>query len=123
MKSISAIILVFILSANVSAAELIYLDCKLSSLTTELSITLNESTGKVTHTYKANGAGFTSEAEFNPNEISYQRKVANLGQTERFTINRKTLAISHSVFMYGKGEATVKGDGLCKIVKPENNKI
>jgi hypothetical protein len=121
MKAITATIFACLLSGNALAAGPIYLECKVSSLTTDLSVTLNESTGKATQTYKANGSGFTSDAQFNANEIIYQKKIANLGQSERFTINRSTLAIEHAIFI--DGERIGGGDGMCKVVKTKNNKI
>ena len=123
MKTFTTLFFAFILSNNSLAAEPIYLECKVPSLTTELLITLNQTSGKVTQTYKANGSGFTSDAQFNADEIIYEKKIASLGQTERYTINRKTLAINHAIFTSGNGVATVNKDGTCIIVKTENNKI
>ena len=121
MKAIAATIFVCLLSGSAMAAEPIYLECKVSSLTTDLLVTLNESIGKATQTYKANGSGFTSDAQFNANEIIYHKKIASLGQSEQFTINRSTLAIEHVVFV--DGQRITGGDGTCKVVKAKNNKI
>ena len=121
MKTITIAIFTCLFFGNAVAAEPIYLECKLSSLTTDLSVTLNESTGKATQTYKANGSGFTSDAQFNANEIIYQKKIANLGQSERFTINRSTLAMDHAISV--DGESIGGGSGTCKVIKATNNKI
>ena len=121
MKAFTSTVFACLLSGNALAAGPIYLECKISSLTTDLSVTLNEATGKATQTYNANGSGFTSDAQFNAGEIIYKKKIANLGQSERFTINRSTLAISHSIFM--GGEKIGGGDGVCKVAKTKNNKI
>jgi hypothetical protein len=121
MKVFTSAIFACLLSGNALATGPIYLECKVSSLTTDLSVTLNEATGKVTQTYKADGSGFTSDAQFNADEIIYQKKIANLGQSERFTINRSTLTISHSIFMDGQNIGG--GDGVCKVVKTKGNRI
>lgn len=121
MKAFTFAILACLMSGNALANGPIYLECKISSLTTDLSITLNEATGKATQTYKANGSGFTSDAQFNADEIIYQKKVATLQQSERFTINRSNLAISQSIFIDGKKIGG--GDGMCKVIKSKGNKI
>lgn len=123
MKIFSTIVLAFSFISNSYASDLIHLECKVSSITTELEITLNESNGKASLTYKANSTGFSSDAQFNSNEIVFQRKTNALNQVEKFKINRKTLEINHSVFMYNKGEPTVNANGMCNILKNENNKI
>jgi hypothetical protein len=115
MKIFLKILLAFSFITNTYASDLIRLACKVSSITTELEITLNESNGKASLTYKANSTGFNSDAQFNSNEIIFQKKVNSLNQVEKFTINRKTLEINHSVFMYNKGDPTVNSTGMCNI--------
>ena len=122
MRNITSVVFVALCLISSSAfAAPTYLECQISTTTTNVSVTLNEATGKVTHTYIANGSGFTSDGQFNANTIIYQKKIPNLGQTERFTIDRGTLAIKHEIFM--RGDAVTDGSGQCEIVKPDKNKI
>ncbi|HET8637771.1 MAG TPA: hypothetical protein VFL96_13060 [Acidobacteriaceae bacterium] len=121
MKAIIVAIVAYALSGSAIAGGPTYLECNVSSITTELLVTLNESTGKITQTYKANGSGFSADGQFNANEIIYERKVPKLRQSERFRIDRSTLAIEQTIYV--GGEKVVDGNGTCKIVQPRNNKI
>jgi len=123
MKQFAVLVIAVVVSAKSVAADLTYLECKLPSITTELLLTLNEGTGKVSQTYKVDGTGFTAEAQFNPNEIIYRNDNPRVGVKEQFTIDRKTLQISHAFSVSGLEGSDKKDSGLCKVVKPEKNKV
>lgn len=129
------VLLAFLLPSPIFAAEPIYLECQIleksgsytgasekqvttNSPAVTLTVTLNETESKVSQVFKSgdDNYSFTADAQFTPTEILYQstRKYGFV-RTDRFTINRTTLAVKFAVDYPSRGTLQAR-EGTCKIV-------
>lgn len=134
MKAALAL-LVFLLSSSVFAAEPIYLACQIpeeigsrtgasgkqhttNTPAVTLTVTLNEAESKASQVFQSgdDNYSFTVDAQFTPTEILYQwTRKRGFVRTDRFTINRTTLAVKFVVEYPSMGTLQAR-EGTCKIV-------
>ncbi len=87
----------------------------------EFSVTLDEETGKVTHTFK-NGAAFNADGFFTATEVSYKSsKCSSVCITQQFSINRVDLSVTSQTIVSARGvgdAAPVTAKGTCALQAP-----
>ncbi|WP_454261621.1 hypothetical protein [Pseudoxanthomonas mexicana] len=134
MKAALALI-TLLLSNSAFAGEPIYLECQIpeksgsytgvsgkqvttNSPAVTLAVTLNEAESKASQVFRSgdDNYSFTADAQFTPTEILYQStRKRGFVRTDRFTINRTTLAVKFVVEYPSMGTLQAR-DGTCKIV-------
>jgi hypothetical protein len=119
-------VLALILTSNIAYAKPIYLDCSI------MSVTIDESNGKITHTYNHGNSheSFVADGFFSENYIEYKKvKVGSDGSSSvyQYSIDRSSLLLKQSSYLQYSGEdehRMVNDDSFeCKIAKIKHKKI
>jgi hypothetical protein len=128
MKKIT-LIFILLLFSEVINAKPIYLNCEIKNSPEDInfSLKIDESNGKITHTFADNRA-FNAEGFFSEESISYKsiKPVSTSITTINYSINRSTLAIEKQV-KFGADQYVPEFNssvmtGQCEIVKATKTK-
>lgn len=132
MKKTNVLLVLLLLFVSGSAyADTKFLKCQSKDIKTnekieEFNVSLNESTGRITHSFKGN----TNKADgfFTANSIKYKYTAMNTAIAKvvyQHEINRNNLKITTEINITSKytDPKTMKYLGSCSVITPQNRKI